>query len=624
MQFLTPTGLFLATLAVPIIILYMLKLRRKQVQVSSTLLWERLLRDRQANAPWQKLKRNLLLILQLIILAALVFAFARPAIQTSTVASGSVIILLDASASMNATDVVPSRFELARKTIQLLIDGLSGESRMTLILVSGTPHALITSETDKALLKKALSAAQPTLGSADWQSAFALAAGAAHGSQDVTTVIVSDGGLPENGLPSLPGEVRYLPAGTPADNLAITALALRPAARGPQLFTEVTNYAETDRAVLLSVYFGQELISARQLNLAAGSSQNLSLDNLSGTPGIYKARISSLQNNAALDAFSFDDTAFAIYQASAARRVLLVSKGNLFLEQLLASLPGIQPFRALPGKDGALQIPNEPFDLYLLDGIIPVELPAGNLLFVNPPTGSNAFFQVGAPFKEMTNVQVREHPLTRFVDWSNVHILQAKTVQLPAWADVLISVDAGPLVFAGEMDNRRIAALTFDLRESDLPLQIAFPILFSNLINQLIPPGAFDAMQPLHPGESLSIAPQPGVQQVVVTSPSGLVFTVPPGVNGFTFTETNEPGYYAVNFISKGADTVAYFAVNLFDSSESDIRVRPSIQIGRAAVTSAQPEKIGQLELWPWLAALALLALLIEWPMYHRRNLLPH
>src|SRR4030095_6333019 len=102
MQFLTPLGFWLTALAIPIILLYMLKLRRKQVQVSSTFLWEQLLREQQANAPWEKIKRNLLLLLQLLILAALVIALARPAIAVSTVASGSVIVLLDASASMNA------------------------------------------------------------------------------------------------------------------------------------------------------------------------------------------------------------------------------------------------------------------------------------------------------------------------------------------------------------------------------------------------------------------------------------------------------------------------------------------------------------------------------------------
>src|SRR5688500_9864065 len=164
MQFLTPAAFVLASLAIPIILLYMLKLRRKQVQVSSTLLWVQLLRDQQANAPWQKLKRNLLLILQLLILGALVLALARPALQVPAIASGSVIVLLDASASMNATDAVPSRFEEARRSIHELINGLSGTSAMTLILVGATPQTLISSESDKSSLANALDKASVTQG----------------------------------------------------------------------------------------------------------------------------------------------------------------------------------------------------------------------------------------------------------------------------------------------------------------------------------------------------------------------------------------------------------------------------------------------------------------------------
>ena len=622
MQFLAPAGLLLLALAIPILLLYMLKLRRKQVQVSSTLLWTQLLRDQQANAPWQKLKRNLLLILQLLILAALVLAFARPAVETSTVASGSVIVLLDASASMNATDVRPSRFEAARKAAQALIDGLSGDSTMTLILVGRAPRALVSSERDKSILRSSLAAVTPSAGKGNWEAAFALAAGAAHGNQEVTTVILSDGGLPESGLPSLPGEVRYVPIGTSGENLTITALALRPATGGPELFAEIRNFGSSERAVLLSFYFRDQLLTARQMDLSAGSSQSLTLDDLPDTPGVYKAQLTDPQPDTPLDSLAIDDTAYAVYQPSSLRRVLLVSNGNLFLEQLLASLPGIQPFRALPAEDGTLQIPSSPFDLYILDGVIPPELPAGNLLFTNP--SSNPLFQVGAPFSEMKNVQVADHELTRYLDWNNIHILQARTVRLPSWADALVSADAGPLVFAGETDGRRIAALTFDLRESDLPLQVAYPILFANLIDYLAPPSAFDATQSLHPGESLSISPPLGVDQVVIATPSNQVFTFNAGASALTFTDTDEPGYYAVNFISKETNTVGYFVVNLFDPAESDIRPRETLQIGQTAVRAATAEKVSLRELWPWLAGLALLLLLIEWQAYHRKRLPLH
>ena len=621
MQFLTPLGFWLAGLAVPIILLYMLKLRRKQVQVSSTFLWQQLLRDQQANAPWQKLKRNLLLILQLLILAALVIAFVRPAIKVPVMATGSVIVLLDASASMNATDVSASqsRFGAAHNAVNDLINALSSASSMTLILVGETPQTLISAETDKSLLRNALDKAQVTQGSANWQSAFALAAGAARSADaqgKANIVIISDGGLPENGLPALPGEVSYVPTGASQNNLAISALAIRPAQKGPELFSEVTNYDSLDRTVLLSIYFNDELIQARQLTLKSNTRGSLTLNNLPNTSGIYKAKITDPNNNT-LDSLALDDTAFAVYQSSSARRVLLVSKGNLFLEQLLASLPGLQPFRALPAEDGTVQIPNDPFDLYILDGIVPAELPKANLLFVNPST--NPFFTVDGTYGDIQNVQVKENKLTRFVDWSNVHILQAKNVQTPAWADALIESDAGPLVFAGETNGQRIAALTFDLKESDLPLQIAYPILFSNLINYLAPPSAFDATQSLQPGESLSILPQTDVTRIVVASPSNKAYTLAP--DQATFTQTQELGYYAVNFISGDSNHVEYFAVNLFDENESDIQPRAAIQVGRTAVTPTASQQIGQRELWPWLAALALLILMIEWQVFHRRPL---
>ncbi len=616
MQLLVPAGLALLALAAPILLLYMLKLRRKPAQVSSTLLWERLLRDQQANTPWQKLKRNLLLFLQLLILAALVFALARPALPTPVVASGAVIVLLDASASMNATDVSPTRFETARRSVGTLINSLPNGSRMTLILVGNSPQTLIAAESDKALLRSALAAAGPAQSGADWQSAFALAAAAARNLPEVTTVIVSDGGLPAEGLPALPGDARYIPIGASDDNLAISALALR----GGQLFAEVTNYSAAPRSVLLSLYRAEELLTARQLELGAGESASLILENLPAAAGIYQARMSNPQGDSALDAFPLDDTAFAVNQDAASRRALLVStgaalslsKGNLYLEQLLASLPGLQPFRSLTGE-----IPPEPFDLYLFDGAYPSQALPGSLLLVNPPP--NPLFVVGSAFQP-AEMSVREHPLTRYVDWSNVHILQASSVPLPDWADLLIEADGRPLVFAGETGGRRVAALTFDLRQSDLPLQVAYPILFSNLINYLVPPAAFDASQGLLPGESLTLVPPPGVERIVVAAPSGKLYTLFPGAASLAFTDTDETGYYAVNFLSKDTTRAEYFAVNLFDPSESSIRPAAALQIGQTTLTPAAAEQTGLRELWPWLAGLALLVLLAEWLVYHRRS----
>ncbi|MBX7253364.1 MAG: VWA domain-containing protein, partial [Candidatus Promineofilum sp.] len=129
MALLAPAALALALLAVPILLLYMLRLRRREQPVSSTWLWRELVRDRAANAPWQRLRRNLLLFLQLLILAALVLALARPALRRPGL-GGNLIVLLDASASMRASDGRPTRFDDARAAVERLISSLSGDDRL--------------------------------------------------------------------------------------------------------------------------------------------------------------------------------------------------------------------------------------------------------------------------------------------------------------------------------------------------------------------------------------------------------------------------------------------------------------------------------------------------------------
>ena len=208
MALLAPAALALALLALPIVLLYMLRLRRREQAVSSTWLWRELVRDRAANAPWQRLRRNLLLFLQLAILAVLVLALARPALRRPGLGGGHLIVLLDASASMAATDGGPTRFDDARATIDRLIGGLSGDDRLTLIRVGRTPQVLAAATADRALLRQVLAAATPDAATADWPAAFALAASTTQGLSQPRIAIVSDGGLPP-GLPPLPGEVSF-------------------------------------------------------------------------------------------------------------------------------------------------------------------------------------------------------------------------------------------------------------------------------------------------------------------------------------------------------------------------------------------------------------------------------
>jgi hypothetical protein len=425
MSYFTPAALALSALAIPIIIFYLLKLRRREVTVSSTLLWQTVLRDRQANAPWQRLRRNLLLLMQLLILAALILALARPALSVPAIAGGSSVIILDASASMNATDVDPLRFETARRAAQETIDALPANAPVTINVAGQQPQVIVSAETDRGAIKRALATAQPTNGAADWNAALALAAGAlSRQSDQPTTMIISDGGLPSN-LPPLPGEVRYVPIGQTSDNVSISALSLRPTKNGAELFAGVTNYGDIDRSVILSVYRSEALLNSQSLELKAGETQQVILSDLPREPAIYQAKLSRPDQAAQpLDALSLDDSAFAVNNPAGARRVLLVSQGNVFLEQP-RWLPSpicrrFAPFR----KQTARWLCRKTTRSYIFDGVVPTIAIQAHAV---DQSAANPVLRVSGVFSDTTNARVLDSPVTRDLNWSNVHVREPRS-----------------------------------------------------------------------------------------------------------------------------------------------------------------------------------------------------
>ncbi len=626
MNLLAPTALWLALLAGPILLLYMLKVRRKPVTISSTMLWQRLLQDRQANLPWQRLQRNLLLILQLIILAAIVLALARPAQSVPGVSADTVIVLLDASASMYADDVSPSRFEAARQIVQSLITDLPANAKMTIISAGPEAFTLTAAQSDHGELQAVLNRAIPGQGPADWQAAFTLAAGAAGsaGQASVATVIVSDGGLPDTGLPALPGEVLFLPVGQSGENLAITALAARQNQETVQLFARVKNYGTSAQEAILTLYADSQILQSRQIDLVGGQDQSLILSNLPLGAGRYEARLQPISSLAEAfnDNLSLDNQAITVIDSFSMGRVLLVSPGNLFLEQVLASIEGVQAFRLTPAEDGSFKLPPETYDLYVFDGWLPDPIPEGNLFLVNPPT--NALLPSTGVFTDTAPAEIRQSALTEFIEWQDVHILRARQIQLPAWGQVLVQAPGGPLVVIGEQQSRRLAAITFDLHDSDLPLQLAFPILVANLIDYLQPGDSFHLadLPALQPGQQVSLPASTSSGTLLVTDPSGSSIELLADKDSRFLLQPDQTGLYRLAD-PKQLETEAFLAVNLFSPQESDLTPATNIIVAQAPISANKGMESGQREFWPWLAAIALLVLWLEWWVYHRRQLLP-
>ncbi|MCB9451265.1 MAG: VWA domain-containing protein [Anaerolineaceae bacterium] len=622
MSLLTPVALIGALLAIPIILLYMLRLRRREVLVSSTFLWRQVVVDNEANTPWQRLRRNILLLLQLVILALLVFALARPFVIVPAVSAGQVELLIDASASMNATDIDgQSRFEQARREALNILDTLGSGDTMTVIRVADVPEVIAPATNDRQMLRAAITSIQPGSAGADWTGALTLAVADAVHSSDLDIVIIGDGGLGDaDNLPGVPNpdRVRYIPVGQSSSNLAITALATRALpGQKPQLFAQITNYGNQDAPVIFDLRADGDLLTAQRYVIPAGSDYPLVSTNLPDDFTVLQAGLTLPSDSIVPDYLAEDNTAWTASSQVGTRRALVMTAGNLFISQAMRSLPAIEAF-AGNIENG---LPNRNFDLYILDGWLPDgDLPDADLLIINPPHSTDLFTVGTKQDMRGTPVVARDDPRMAFVDFSGVNILAFTPVSNTPWADTLVSVEGAPLLVAGEVDGRQVAILTFDLHESDLPLQITWPVLMANLLDWFTPRSAISVPDGLSVGELLAITPPFDATGVRVTLPDGSVYPMEIDRDVLVFGETDQPGLYRVDILQ--GDTVlqaASFAVNLFALGESDITPRSEIHLSGATITATGREESGQREVWPWVALAALLVLLVEWYVYHQR-----
>jgi hypothetical protein len=162
----------------------------------------------------------------------------------------------------------------------------------------------------------------------------------------------------------------------------------------------------------------------------------------------------------------------------------------------------------------------------------------------------------------------------------------------------------------------------FDLRQSNLPLSAAFPILMANMLGYLEPAGQA-ALRDLHPGDSVTLAPLPQTEEMVVRLPGGPTRAFQPEGRPVAFSETAVPGLYTVAQRAAGQTLLEEpFAINASNEAESNIRPRPVALGDGRALLAAQPTELVPInrEFWIWLVVPALGLLMLEWFWFHRRS----
>ncbi len=620
--FLSPAFLgFLAAIPV-VILLYLLKLRRTEVIISSTMLWLRSLEDMSANAPFQKLKRNLLLFLQILALLLAVAALSRPYLESEGAPGSRACILIDRSASMSAAEENGTRLEMAKAMATDVVNRAVKGDKLMLISFADRSEVPCELTDDLSRLREAIASIEPTDARTSIKEAVQIVRSLSPDNPDVPSVVsdlevilISDGGIEdEESLGELTSRLRYLKVGRTSDNAGITAFSVRspPEGRGErQALVTVFNGGGTTLETALSLYAGEGLLSVSEIEVGPGASEDFiySLPDL----GVETMR-AELD---VTDALASDNAAWTTLSPSEKIRVLLVasddSTGAYFIRRALSLDKRVELGFATTSNYRFME-PGD-YDLIVFDGWAPQTLPEkGGMLFINAVPPARGVSRAGEISRPPALAADPDHPLTRFVNPTNLTVMKAMKLVAREGSVELISSREGPLLLDASEGERRIVVVAFDLAQSDWPLRLSFPVFVQNLLNWA-PGESAEIKTTLKTGSPLPLF-EPGAESAVVTKPDGgAEKVVLDPTRPVYFGDTDMAGVYVADYGGR----LESFAVSLLDKNESDLGPADSISVGRGERAATSAKLTRNREYWRALLLIALMVLAVEWIIYARR-----
>ncbi len=612
MQWLAPLALIaFLPLAAAIVALYLLKLRRRDFVVPSVFLWRRAVQDVQANAPFQKLRANLLLLLQLLALTCLVVGLAGPYLMARRLGGKSAIIVLDASASMKATDARGSRFEEGKRLAEQVVNSMGRRDEAAVLICGDRARTAVSFSGDRQPLLSALREAQPTDCVTNVRDGILLAFSLAAKRPQTQIYLISDGAFPALPAVSSPAEVRFLKVGKGNNNIALLAFeaADGKAGGGQQLFVRLRNYSAEPKRCVLSISSENDLLRAAELNLAPGESHSETYELSLAEPGLLKAEIE------VNDDLKSDNVCYTFAQPRAALKALVVGPGNLFLEQALLVMPEVQVFRAATLSASEASAAYRDYDVVIFDRVAPPVTPGtGAVMLIG--VGMTNVAELGAEIAGPTITSWEDqHPALRYVNLGVVQLAKARRLIPGPGAVALARAGQAPVILARESPGLRVIAFGWDFLDSDLPLRVSFPVLVSNIVQWLSQSGGRATSTRVRPGAVLRFAAPPGVESAELRAPGERSERVVATDGAFTIAGSTEIGPYTL----RAGDRTWRWAVDIRSEAESNIAPAGEVRLGRAELKAgAGPPKVEQ-HLWPLLVSLALLVLVAEWHVYHRR-----
>ena len=599
-------GVLLGATVATVVFLYWLKPPPQRVVVPSTLLWDRLLKEKKRNTLLDRLRWWLSLMLALIIGLSVASGMGRPELSSPGRDVRNITVVIDNSATM-ATRTADgfTRWEHAVAHAGRVLGQGSASGQFLILDTSG--QAPPGEPGDRRSALEVLAELTVSLG--DEPQFPDLPEG------ESEIFFISDGVL----VDEAPPEATLISVFEPAHNVGITAFQVEALPSEPtrfQAFVQVKNASDVGKQTTLRLSGSNEGGIRDTLTLGPGETRGRSIDLGSFERGPVRAVVT-----ADSDAFPADDYAYGFLPIRTETRVLLVTRGNVYLENVLADEPRL----SLAVVNPAQYDPQVSADVYIFDRFAPPEAPGGPTLVFLPPDVewlTQTLAVVEAPEVPGWNPA---HPVLRFVALEDLRIDRAARIAMPEEGDagptsvvgetgrtpaaeVVVGSALLPLVLVSERPDR-IVRVSFALEDSNFPLHPGFPIFLTNTLGWLM-------------DEQVALARAPGQIEVplamaAVTDLEGSDVATWPLTNRTVFM-ADQPGLYTV----AQADRRLRVAVNLASTARTSVNDSgfTSDEITSAASTALADTEMGPSEeLWMAFLLLALFLVVVEWVTYHRR-----
>lgn len=637
LDFLSPKGFALLGLLVPLVVLYILKVRRKKLRVASTWLWASAKRDLIARSPWKKLIAQVPLILQALALLLLGLALARPATRGRAIMGDHVAIIIDASASMSAENVLDdkpaTRIDVARKVAKDILSALSPGSDAMLLEAGREARVVTPLDRDVVRLKSALDTVRTYDVEGDLGAAVALAVDRLRqlgGSRRI--VIVTDGNLATpaalNGV-SLPVEV--ITVGSPIENAGIVRVDVRsgvePTLKREQVqaFLVVANFGTSPRELYVTMREdnASDVLASRKILVGPGERQPVVLDFLPASGDYRRGLIFDIAPH---DKMPVDDMAFARVPAGDKLPVVYAApdpaKVSPWIERAIISDPATDlKSVALADltKPGAVEL-----DAFVVvEGACPSLVPGGDLLVVAPPAGPCFGTLVGRSLDHpsITSWETGD-PRMRFLSLDGISIARALALAPEGPTQELIRTQEGTIAADISSPTRTATLLGFDVGDSDWPLKASFVLFMRNLLEQARVHRAFGVTGPSRAGEPLRVRLPASAKEVEVIGPSGDKLDVSMRSGLAVVPETSRVGLYKFSWTGPEAGSMIVPA-NLTSAAESNVTT---------VISTAGPAETNGVEIraagadpdahneWTWVLALLALGFVLADVWYVTRR----